>query len=83
MVDKENSIQRADAEKETAQHIEHDVDSQRNLMYENAEEEPQLTARTYVALLSMWLLNFVQVLALHGPSAVVSPLRLTPQSGFD
>lgn len=42
-----------------------------NLIYDNADEEPQLHARTYIALMSMFLLNFVQVFALQGPPSVV------------
>lgn len=51
-----------------------DVDSSReehNLVYDE-EVEPELHARTYVALLAMFLLNMVQVVALQGPPAVVS-----------
>jgi hypothetical protein len=43
-----------------------------NLVYDNDEEEPELHAKTYIALAAMFLLNFVQVLALQGPPAVVS-----------
>ena len=50
---------------------EHAVDSHGNLVYENAEEEPELHARTYLALAAMFFLNLVQVLALQGPPAVV------------
>ena len=41
------------------------------LDYDDDEHEPELHARTYVALLAMFLLNMVQVLALLGPPAVV------------
>ncbi|KAJ9602586.1 hypothetical protein H2200_012779 [Cladophialophora chaetospira] len=44
------------------------------LEYED-EEEPQLHARTYIALAAMFLLNFVQVFALTGPPAVLSYIR--------
>ena len=50
---------------------EHAVDSHGNLIYENSEEEPELHARTYLALAAMFLLNYVQVVALMGPPAVV------------
>lgn len=50
---------------------EHAVDAHGNLVYENLEEEPELHARTYLALASMFLLNLVQVFALQGPPAVV------------
>lgn len=43
-----------------------------NLVYDNDEEEPEIHTRTYLALLAMFTLNLVQVLALQGPPAVVS-----------
>lgn len=43
-----------------------------NLVYDDDEEEPEIHARTYLALLAMFTLNLVQVLALQGPPAVVS-----------
>lgn len=54
-----------------AQHIEHAKTSSLNLEYNDDEEEPEIHARTYVALAAMFLLNFVQVVALQGPPAVV------------
>jgi hypothetical protein len=45
-----------------------------NLVYDDVDEEPELHARTYVALLAMFVLNMVQVFALQGPPAVVSTL---------
>lgn len=42
-----------------------------SLNYDDDEREPELHARTYVALFAMFLLNMVQVLALQGPPAVV------------
>ena len=39
--------------------------------YDDDAHEPELHARTYVAVLAMFLLNMVQVLALQGPPAVV------------
>jgi hypothetical protein len=67
----------ANAEKPAtvAEHHEHIVDHMGNLTYDNAEEEPELHARTYLALAGMWLLNYVQVFALQGPPAVVSHSR--------
>ena len=38
------------------------------------EEEPELHARTYLAVLALFFLNFVQVYALTGPPAIVSCL---------
>lgn len=43
-----------------------------NLVYDNDEEEPEIHTRTYLALVAMFTLNLVQVLALQGPPAVVS-----------
>lgn len=43
-----------------------------NLVYQNDEEEPELHMRTYVALFAMFILNYVLVIALNGPAAVVS-----------
>ncbi len=54
-----------------AQHLEHAQTSSRNLVYNDDEEEPEIHARTYVALAAMFLLNLVQVVALLGPPAVV------------
>jgi hypothetical protein len=55
-----------------AQHLEHAKTSSLNLEYNDDEKEPEIHARTYVALAAMFLLNFVQVVALQGPPAVVS-----------
>lgn len=43
-----------------------------NLVYTEEDEEPELHARTYIAITAMFLLNYVLVLALQGPPAVVS-----------
>lgn len=70
-------------EKHAVQHHEHAVDAHGNLVYENAEEEPELHARTYLALAAMFLLNLVQVFALQGPPAVVStPVICTPYNHY-
>jgi hypothetical protein len=53
------------------QHLEHVKTSSLNLVYNDDEEEPEIHARTYVALAAMFLLNLVQVVALQGPPAVV------------
>lgn len=45
-----------------------------NLDYNDDEHEPEIHARTYYALIAMFLLNLVQVLALQGPPAVVCVL---------
>ncbi|CAG9993191.1 unnamed protein product [Clonostachys byssicola] len=43
-----------------------------NLVYDNADEEPVVHLRTWIALASMFLMNFVQTLALQGPPSVLS-----------
>lgn len=43
-----------------------------NLVYDVDDEEPVIHIRTYIALLSMFLMNFVQTFALQGPPSVVS-----------
>ena len=48
-----------------------DSDSEGNLVYDDVDEEPEIHARTYIALAAMCLLNLVQVVALQGPPAVV------------
>jgi hypothetical protein len=53
-------------------HLEHVMSNEGNLVYNDVNEEPELHARTYIALLAMFLLNYVQVLALQSPPAVVS-----------
>ena len=54
-------------------------DDQNNLHFGEGDQEPELHARTYVALFAMFILNGVQVLALQGPPAVVSD-RITRQT---
>ncbi|KAN0116759.1 putative siderophore iron transporter [Hyaloscypha variabilis] len=53
------------------QQIEHVKTSSLNLVYNDDEEEPEIHARTWIALAAMFLLNFVQVVALQGPPAVL------------
>lgn len=43
-----------------------------NLVYDNVDEEPVIHLRTWIALASMFLMNFVQTFALQGPPSVVS-----------
>ena len=43
-----------------------------NITYDEAEMEPKFHARTWIALVAFFLLNFVQVVALQGPASVVS-----------
>lgn len=54
-----------------------------NLVYDHDDEEPEIHARTYLAVAAMFLLNTVQVVALQGPPAVVSyNCQGTNQSGL-
>ncbi|UNI23002.1 hypothetical protein JDV02_008844 [Purpureocillium takamizusanense] len=48
--------------------------SEANLVYSNTEEEPELHLRTYIALLAMLMLNFVQIIALQGPPVVLESI---------
>lgn len=45
--------------------------STHDLVYDNADEEPELHFRTYIAIAAMFLLNLTQVFALQGPPVVV------------
>ena len=64
-----------------AQHLEQIVTSEDNLVYDDVDEEPELHARTYIALAAMFLLNLVQVFALQGPPAVVRNNGVAAWSG--
>ena len=52
--------------------VEHVDVSAPELNVDEAEVEPELHARTWIALAAFWLLNYTQVVALQGPSASVS-----------
>jgi len=52
-------------------HLEQVITAEQNLHYDEIDEEPELHARTWLALTAMMLLNMVQVVALTGPPAVV------------
>jgi hypothetical protein len=54
---------------ETLEHVTNN--STTDLVYDDNDEEPELHARTYIALIAMFILNMVQVVALQGPPAVV------------
>ena len=54
------------------EHVEHVTTAEGNLIYDDVDEEPELHARTYLAVFAMLMLNMVQVFALSGPPAVVS-----------
>lgn len=62
-------------------HVENSPDELKNLSYNDDEEEPEIHMRTWIALAAMWLLNYVQVVALQGPPAVVSLHILSRNSG--
>ena len=64
-------------------HLERNVTSEENLVYDDVDEEPELHFRTYIALLSMFLLNLVQVFALQGPPAVVGKTGAAWPGSFD
>lgn len=58
-------------EKPGMEHKENTLEPESNLIYDDVDDEPELHMRTYVALMSMFMLNLVQVFALQGPPAVV------------
>lgn len=62
-----------------AQHEENETPTHASgdLVYDNDEEEPELHARTWVALIVLFLLNYVQIIALQGPPTVVSLLGIS------
>jgi hypothetical protein len=57
------------------QQVERIPTSDLNLVYDDNDEEPELHARTYFALVAMFILNLVQVVALQGPPAVVRIIK--------
>ena len=54
--------------------------SAQNPVFDEEEVEPELHARTWIALAAFFLLNYTQVVALQGPSAVVSTRDLRTKS---
>ncbi|RMY57523.1 hypothetical protein D0865_03067 [Hortaea werneckii] len=48
--------------------------STHDLVYDNADEEPELHVRTYIAIAAMFLLNLTQVFALQGPPVVLAAI---------
>ena len=60
------------SEDESSHHVEKIASSDANLVYDHNEEEPELHARTYIAVLAMFLMNFAQLFGLQGPPVVVS-----------
>jgi hypothetical protein len=57
-----------------AKHVEHIDSSVDNMTYDDADKEPELQARTYLALSSMFIMMVAQVMSLQSPPAVVSGL---------
>lgn len=53
------------------QHLERADSPTGNLVYDEADEEPELHGRTFIAVAAMLLLNLIQVFALQGPPVVV------------
>jgi hypothetical protein len=53
-------------------HVEHIQDVHQNYTYDDAGEEPELRATTWIALGSMCLLILAVLFALQGPPTVVS-----------
>jgi hypothetical protein len=56
-------------------HLEHQsshIDGLGNIVYTNEEEEPEIQLRTWIALMSIYLLLAGQGLAFQGPPAVVN-----------
>lgn len=71
ILEKEHSAGPGDVdEKQTVAHAEHTTP--RDLVYEGVDEEPEFTARTWIALAALFILNLVQVIALTGPPAILS-----------
>ncbi|KAH8669106.1 putative siderophore iron transporter [Xylariales sp. PMI_506] len=48
-----------------------------NLVYDNVDAEPVIHLRTWIALSSMFLMNFVQTFALQGPPSVLSYIGIS------
>lgn len=63
---------------EHVEHVEHvedtkslDLNPTVDLAYDNEDDEPALHSRTYLALVALFVLNLVQVVALTGPPMIV------------
>lgn len=46
-----------------------------DLVYADENEEPVFHRRTCIALLALFILNYVQIVALNGPPGIVSVFR--------
>jgi hypothetical protein len=55
-----------------------DIGLDQNIRYDDAEHEPELHLKTWVALGAMWCYNFAVVLALNSPAAIVCQERPPP-----
>ena len=84
MSDTANHIAHSSAEDDTKgrdqyelKEVEHaDLSAQNVVVYADEELEPELHIRTWIALAAFFLLNYTQVVALQGPTAVVSASTL-------
>jgi hypothetical protein len=68
---------------EREEHVEHVATAEGNLVYDDVDEEPELHARTYLAVFAMLMLDMVQVFALSGPPAVVSDASASSADGIN
>ena len=59
---------------DSVKHLEYADSIDGDLVYDDAEHEPELHIRTWIALAAMCLFNYVVVFALLSPPAVVSAL---------
>lgn len=51
-----------------------------NAAHIDDDEEPEFHARTWIALIALFFLNYVQVFALTGPADVVSAIAVSEPS---
>lgn len=56
--------------------------SAQNSTFDEEEVEPELHARIWITLVAFFMLNYTQVVALQGPSAVVSTSDLRTKSAL-
>ncbi|KAK5095834.1 hypothetical protein LTS08_007971 [Lithohypha guttulata] len=66
-----NEINSSENSPVEVKHLEDAAAQDGNLVYDG-DEEPEIHMRTWIALAAMFLLNYVQVIALQGPPAVLS-----------
>jgi len=64
------------------EHKELSIPASESLTYDYVDVEPDIHWRTYVALVTMFLLNYVAVISLQAPPAVVSLRTLSFSSPF-